>query len=283
MATLNLGNIKFNWKGAYAGGTAYVVDDVVSYSGSSYICKLASTGNLPTDGTYWDQMSSAGTDGTDITTTLTTRGDILYRDASGLQRLAAGTAGQALLTGGAGADPSWGTLSSDFVRIVTAAGDGTAVLDLDSCFSSTYENYRIYGNIHTSTNTNVNIRLQNASNTEITSGYYYVGTQNYRNSGGSSTDVKSGWNQDKWQPQESVAAEADGYGQITIDIARPFVNGRTTSMQIFYTTYDSSAFRYVHSYCQQRDASTHAGFRFYVDSGNITSSSSISVYGIKNS
>ena len=58
MATLNLGNIKFNWKGAYAGGTAYVVDDVVSYSGSSYICKLASTGNLPTNGTYWDQMSA---------------------------------------------------------------------------------------------------------------------------------------------------------------------------------------------------------------------------------
>ena len=28
MATLNLGNIKFNWKGAVA-GTAYVVDDVV--------------------------------------------------------------------------------------------------------------------------------------------------------------------------------------------------------------------------------------------------------------
>ena len=88
MATLNLGNIKFNWKGAYAGGTAYVVDDVVSYSGSSYICKLASTGNLPTVTTYWNQMSAAGTDGTDIGTTLTTQGDILYRDGSGLQRLA---------------------------------------------------------------------------------------------------------------------------------------------------------------------------------------------------
>ena len=96
MATLNLGNIKFNWKGAYAGGTAYVVDDVVSYSGSSYICKLASTGNLPTNGTYWDQMSAAGTDGTDLTTTLTTQGDILFRDGSGLQRLAIGTANQIL-------------------------------------------------------------------------------------------------------------------------------------------------------------------------------------------
>jgi hypothetical protein len=110
MATINLGNIKFNWQGAYNGATAYVVDDVVSYNGSSYICKLASTGNLPTNATYWDQMSSAGTNGTngtDLTTTLTTQGDLVYRDGSGLQRLGAGTAGQVLQTGGAGANPSW--------------------------------------------------------------------------------------------------------------------------------------------------------------------------------
>ena len=109
MATINLGNIKFNWKGTYAGGTAYVVDDVVSYSGSSYICKLASTGNLPTNGTYWDVMSQAGTDGTDVGTTLTTQGDILYRDGSGLQRLAKGTAGQVLKMNTAANAPEWGT------------------------------------------------------------------------------------------------------------------------------------------------------------------------------
>ena len=111
MATINLGSIKFNWQGAYAGGTAYAVDDVVSYNGSSYICKLASTGNLPTNTTYWDQMSSAGTNGTDLTSTLTTQGDLVYRDGSGLQRLGAGTAGQALITGGAGANPSWGSVA----------------------------------------------------------------------------------------------------------------------------------------------------------------------------
>ena len=115
MATINLGSIKFNWRGAYAGGTAYAVDDVVSYSGSSYICTAASTGNLPTDTNFWDQMSSAGTngtDGTDLTTTLTTQGDIVYRNASGLARLGAGTSGQLLTTGGSGANPSWTTVDS---------------------------------------------------------------------------------------------------------------------------------------------------------------------------
>ncbi len=112
MATINLGAIKFNWKGAYNSGTAYAVDDVVSSGGSSYVCILASTGNATSNGTYWEQMSSAGTngtDGTDLSTTLTTQGDILYRDGSGLQRLGAGTAGQLLKTGGSGANPSWHT------------------------------------------------------------------------------------------------------------------------------------------------------------------------------
>jgi hypothetical protein len=53
----------FIWKGAYSGATAYVVNDVVFYGGSSYVCILASTGNAPTDGTYWNLMAQKGADG----------------------------------------------------------------------------------------------------------------------------------------------------------------------------------------------------------------------------
>lgn len=145
MATVNLGNIKLNWKGAYNSSTAYIVDDVVSYNGSSYVCILASTGNLPTVTTYWNQMSAKGTDGTDISTTLTTQGDILYRDGSGLQRLAAGTANQVLQTGGAGANPSWGTVSSDWVKLVeTTAGGSEGSISVDGYFSSTYKIYKAF-------------------------------------------------------------------------------------------------------------------------------------------
>ena len=55
--------------------------------------------------------------GGDVATTLTTQGDILYRDGSGLARLGAGTSGQALLTGGAGANPSWGNVSSKILKV----------------------------------------------------------------------------------------------------------------------------------------------------------------------
>ena len=125
MATVNLGNIKLNWKGAYNSSTAYIVDDVVSYNGSSYVCIQASTGNLPTVTTYWNQMSAKGTDGTDVGTTLTTQGDILYRDGSGLQRLGAGTSGQFLKTQGTGANPVWATADSGKTLGVTQFTNGT--------------------------------------------------------------------------------------------------------------------------------------------------------------
>ena len=35
MATIDLGKIKFNWRGTYASGTAYVPDDVVAYTDGS--------------------------------------------------------------------------------------------------------------------------------------------------------------------------------------------------------------------------------------------------------
>ena len=148
MATVNLGRIKFVWLGAYSGATAYVADDVVSYNGSSYICILASTNNLPTNTTYWSIMSSAGTNGTngtDVGTTLTTQGDILYRNASGLARLGAGTNGQVLTTAGASANPSWSTVSSDFVKLATGTASASSYVTFNGYYSSTYDTYQVIG------------------------------------------------------------------------------------------------------------------------------------------
>jgi len=126
MATINLGAIKFNWKGAYNSGNSYAVDDVVSSGGNSYVCIQAhSTAQAVGNATaYWNIMSSAGTNGTngtDVGTTITTQGDILYRDGSGLQRLAAGTSGQFLKTQGTGANPVWGDAGGGLVQTVYAS------------------------------------------------------------------------------------------------------------------------------------------------------------------
>ena len=54
MATIDLGKIKLVWRGTYAGGTAYTVDDVVQHTDSgltsSFICTTNSTGNAPSTG-----------------------------------------------------------------------------------------------------------------------------------------------------------------------------------------------------------------------------------------
>jgi hypothetical protein len=47
-------------KGTYSGATQYYVNDIVLYNSSSYICILASVGNLPTNGTYWNLLVQAG-------------------------------------------------------------------------------------------------------------------------------------------------------------------------------------------------------------------------------
>ena len=107
MAIIDLGKVSITWRGAYDGSTAYTPKDAVVYNNASYICIANTTGNLPTDTSYWNVMAAKGVDGTDLTTTLTTQGDILYRDGSGLQRLGAGTSGQFLKTQGTGANPVW--------------------------------------------------------------------------------------------------------------------------------------------------------------------------------
>ena len=116
MATINLGAIRYNWKGAWSNSTAYVINDVVSNGGNSYVAIQAGQNQAVGDATaYWNIMSSAGTngtDGTDLSTTLTTQGDILYRDGSGLQRLAKGTAGQVLKMNSAANAPEYGTVAN---------------------------------------------------------------------------------------------------------------------------------------------------------------------------
>jgi len=46
-----------NWKWAYSWTTAYVINDAVSYNGNSYIAIQATTGNVPTNTTYWNLMA----------------------------------------------------------------------------------------------------------------------------------------------------------------------------------------------------------------------------------
>jgi hypothetical protein len=65
MATVNLGKIKPTWRNAWASGTAYTVDDMVSHGGTSYMCisNVSGTTTPNADASNWDSMAVKGDTG----------------------------------------------------------------------------------------------------------------------------------------------------------------------------------------------------------------------------
>jgi hypothetical protein len=135
----------FTWRGTYSGATAYQPFDVVAFTVSSkvqsYVCILATTGNDPSNATYWSLLAQAGADGaaggvqiasdlggtnlapTVISThlssplpvaqggsgaaSLAAHGVVIGEGTSAVAVSGAGTAGQVLTSNGASADPTF--------------------------------------------------------------------------------------------------------------------------------------------------------------------------------
>jgi len=200
MATIDLGKIKLVWRGTYNNGTAYTVDDVVQYTDSSvvssYICTTNSTGNAPSSsGTAHGSWAYLAKGGSTYTSTLTTQGDILYRDGSGEARLAKGTASQVLKMNTGATAPEWGNLSSDFVKITSGnhSSDVNSV-SITNCFSATYDLYEasFYDFWNNSNGDEIRLELLNSSGNNIGSSnimttniYGYIGVNS--NSTGNGT------------------------------------------------------------------------------------------------
>jgi hypothetical protein len=136
MAQVNIGAIKFNWKGPYNNGTAYIADDVVSSGGSSYVCILASQGNAVSNGTYWQIMSSAGTDADLLNIGSTAQGDLYYNSGGAIARLAKGTAAQELRMNSGATAPEWFTASGGGVPVQETVISGVGVFS-----SSTHSSF----------------------------------------------------------------------------------------------------------------------------------------------
>ena len=100
MATVDLGKIKFTWRGAFATGNTYEADDVVSSGGSSWVyvnttSKTGSAAGTPSTSntTHWDLMA-------DGANPLTTQGDILTHNGTTSIRLARGNSGDVVTVDG---------------------------------------------------------------------------------------------------------------------------------------------------------------------------------------
>ena len=108
MATIDIGKIKPVFKGTYDNSTAYVLDDIVYYNGSSYVAKTSTTGNLPTDTTKWN---------------------ILAQGSGGIYdgTLSLGTAGQQLRVNSGATALEFATITSGgILQVVQGTFDSTA-------------------------------------------------------------------------------------------------------------------------------------------------------------
>jgi len=171
MATINLGRIKPVFRGAYSGATAYVVDDIVTSGGSSYICIQAHGAGTQavTVTAYWSVLASTGTD---VGTTITTQGDILYRDGSGLQRLAK-PASNKYLQNTSGGVLSWEALTEyndDKVQ------NNIALLGFKCAVNGSLAKYNLVDQIIDEYSDATGIDAGNSTNEALTAGAYIGGT-----------------------------------------------------------------------------------------------------------
>ena len=113
-------NKGLDYKGAWSSSDIYKLDDVVEYSGSSYVCiqaHSASAGLPPNTATaYWSLLSQG-----DISSPMTNTGDMIYRNSGGsIVRLPVGASGSFLVVNNG--IPSWGIQSPEDNYYVALTG-----------------------------------------------------------------------------------------------------------------------------------------------------------------
>ena len=297
MATIDLGKIKFNWRGTYAGGTAYVPDDVVYYVdgsvGSSYMCVANTTGNAPSSGgtlhASWEYLAKG-----QATSPTTTQGDIIVRGASADQRLAIGTAGQALKVNSSANGLEYGSAAGMTKLYEYSNTGGTAVnsFTVDGYFDdSKYMHYRaIVSDVYTAANGNANnpsMRFNVSGSPVTSSNYAWSFNEAYASGTHERGNGNSNYTASITQMQGTWACRSNTYELQNFDIV--FFNPTTTGLGAKFVKWTGHCFQEGNSgdlYCMSsvatgllKTTSALTGFQIYsADGSNFTYK--ITLYGI---
>lgn len=205
--------------------------------------------------------------------TVTTAGDIIYRNATVPTRLGIGTAGQVLAVNSGATAPEWITTSSgSFTKIQTssfsvATDTGTT---FDGVFTSSYKNYIVVISSSISTNDYMVFRLRYSATT-MTTGYFgstafdtFTGTTDRVNQNNGSA------------PQINMMATYKGYTTVNVSGV-----GNTSERGFFYGNGYSTAKSAFTTFGYQADSlQTYNGFILSGTSGTITGTAT--VYGLAN-
>ena len=263
MATIDIGKLTFTHKGDYAGGTAYVANDVVYYNGSAYIAKTSTTGNLPTSTAHWNTFATGS-------------GGIWNAG------LSIGSAGQVVKVNSGATALEFGTVSSDYVKLATVTADGSASsVSLDGYFSSTYKNYEIYGYNVKSSSGRASWRFNLSGSASSGGSYYQVGNQAYGSSSGSNYNSAQPyeWGANKYQFTHNTDDNATAPHHSIIRIFDPLnssnlTQGLAQAMGFNNSQHDHFVYGFLFN-----TTTNPTGVTFLSSSGNLTGE--FTLYGLK--
>ena len=167
MATVHIGNLSFTHRGDYAGGTAYAKNDVVYYAtnGNAYIAKQATTGNAPTNATYWSQFAQGS-------------GGIWNAG------LSLGSANQVVKVNSGASALEFGTISSnvDLVSYVVLDSTGVNTIDITTDWSTNnYYKMEMFMQYQMDSNYGSKFRFRSSGGAISNDSYQYLGTSKYAN------------------------------------------------------------------------------------------------------
>jgi hypothetical protein len=267
MATIDIGKIKPVFKGTYDNSTAYVLDDIVYYNGSSYVAKTSTTGNLPTDTTKWNILASGSGGIWDST-------------------LSIGSANQQLRVSSGGALEFYTpvVVSSDFTRLASLSQTSeVASFSIDGYFTSDYDVYKLYIMGARSDGNKFQVRVNHSGTAQTGSNYQYLA--NYvdlttGNSGNNSvahstndTQVRIGWQDDT--ATRRLNAE--------LTIFDPLNTERFKQIQYHSGSFLGSYWYGLNGFFQYESTTALSGLTFKGHSSELIGFDHVYLYGLKNS
>lgn len=205
------------------------------------------------------------------------KGDLIAATAADTPaRLAVGTNGQVLIADSTAATGlKWGTPSAgSLVYITGATPSASSAVNINNCFTSTYQNYLIVFNLLGSTATNLSMRLRNSGTDVTASNYSYFG-QSIQPNG-----TSGGWynaNGSKWDVNDLATVKTTG----TITIMNPQETNYTTAQVNTTRLTNGTTGRFITQGFTNNASLSSDGFSIFPDSGTCTGT--VRVYGIANS
>jgi hypothetical protein len=199
-----------------------------------------------------------------------TRGSIIYRGDTAWESLGPGTNGQFLKTNGAGADPSWATITQSYVFLSERLASGSTQLAFTSGITSTYSDYEfIFENIVPATD-----------NTELSCQFSVDGGSNWINANYLGQGVTDRIPISSTASGISNSAGIGLFGR-TLLYNPSGGNQKALAGPVSYFT-AASAFGSLTAAGKNTTTSAVNAVRFFMQSGNIATGT-IRMYGIKGS